>query len=805
MSKESVKANLQRDSSKSKRSKKRKARMAATPVRFEAVEPRLLLSASPIIDVDGAGGAPVTVDFEANAGIFPTLILADVTFTPEGGTGELGVFPVTIGTNLTQKMLERTNPVKKPIRATFTNPVSSVTVDIGDTDGLDQDELFLEVYDANDNLLDSVSLIIPLSNFGMETLTLSASNIAYAVMGGRDVPADGTPMQGSSVFIDNLIFTPQGGDVEVNEGDTATATGTFSDPDGDPVSLSASVGTVTDNLDGTWSWSYDTGNGPADSQTIVITATDVDGSTDATFDLIVNNVDPTLGVDSVLVTVDEGDTATNTGSLIDPGNDIASLTATVGSVVDNGDDTYTWSYDTNDGPDESQTVTITAIDTEGASAEIMFDLAVNNLPPDVAADQSSVTVDEGDVAANTGTVSDAGNDTVSLAASTGIVTDNGDGTWSWSINTTDGPTESQTVTIAATDSDGEDSYTMFDLVVSNVPPQITAFNSSAPMTNKSLDGDVSIDGAFADVGVNDTHTVTVDWGDDSALQVITTDQLADTFAGDHTYTTGGIFTVTVTVTDSDGDFTSSTTEAVVVGVGLNGGVLQVIGSDGSEKVTIRKIDGGNTIKVKVKEQGVGTTALVEFDATLINSIFVSGMGGNDMIVVAHSIDLDTQLNGDDGDDFIYGGGGNDVMNGGSGDDLLFGRDGTDEIFGGDGDDLIYGNGDGDTLHGGAGSDKIWGSIGADTINGGDGNDFLFGGAGDDVLNGDAGSDWLLGGSGNDTINGGDGNDILLGQAGNDILSGDAGDDILIGGPGQDQLDGGDGLDLLLDGWSWAWD
>lgn len=804
MFQDSFSANEQRDRSSLKRTKKPKTKKAATPVRFEAVEPRLLLSASPIIDVDGAGGAPVTVDFEANPGVFPTLVLTDVTFTPEGGAGELGVFPVTIGTNMTQKMLERTNGVKKPIRATFTNPVSSVTVDIGDADGLDQDELFLEVYDANDNLLDSISLVIPVSNFGMETLTLSASNIAYAVMGGRDVPADGTPMQGSSVFIDNVIFTPQGGDVEVDEGDTAVATGTFSDPDGDPVLLSASVGMVTDNLDGTWSWSYDTGNGPLDSQTVIITATDVDGSTDASFDLIVNNVAPTISVVSALVTVDEGATAANSGSLIDPGDDIASLTATIGSVIDNGDDTYTWTYDTNDGPDDSQTVTITVTDTEGESADIMFDLVVNNLPPNVDADQANVTVDEGDVAVNSGTVADAGNDTVNLVASVGAVVDNGDGSWSWSLNTTDGPAESQTVTITATDSDGEDSNTTFDLVVSNVPPQITALNSSAPMTNKSLDGEVSIDGAFADAGVNDTHTVTVDWGDDSGVEIISMDQLADSFAGDHTYTTGGVFTVTVTVTDSDGEFTSSTTEAVVVGVGLNGGVLQVIGSDGSEQVVIKKTNGGNSIEVRVYEFGVGTTALVDFDATLINSIFVSGMGGNDMIVVAHHIGLDTVLNGDDGNDFIYGGGGNDVIDGGAGNDLLFGRGGTDEIFGGDGNDLIFGNSDGDTLHGGAGSDSIWGSYGDDTINGGDGDDFLFGGADDDVLNGDAGSDWLLGGSGNDTLNGGDGNDILLGQAGNDILSGDAGDDILIGGPGQDQLDGGDGLDLLLDGWSWVW-
>ena len=86
----------------------------------------------------------------------------------------------------------------------------------------------------------------------------------------------------------------------VNEGQTASNSGTFDSRwDGaDNVGISASVGTVTktgvDN--GTWSWSFNTTDGPAQSQTVTITAKDDGhGGTDTTtFALTVNNVKPTI-------------------------------------------------------------------------------------------------------------------------------------------------------------------------------------------------------------------------------------------------------------------------------------------------------------------------------------------------------------------------------------------------------------------------------------------------------------------------------------------------------------------------------
>ena len=89
--------------------------------------------------------------------------------------------------------------------------------------------------------------------------------------------------------------------------------------------------------------------------------------------------------------------------------------------------------------------------------------AAPNQPPVIAANNASVTVNEGQTASNTGTVSDPDGDAVTLSASVGTVVNNGDGTWSWSLVTTAPGT--QTITITANDGKGGVSQTTFDLTV----------------------------------------------------------------------------------------------------------------------------------------------------------------------------------------------------------------------------------------------------------------------------------------------------------------------------------------------------
>ncbi|MCC6190536.1 MAG: hypothetical protein IT318_16025 [Anaerolineales bacterium] len=87
--------------------------------------------------------------------------------------------------------------------------------------------------------------------------------------------------------------------VEFDEGKTATNTGAFTDVNAtDNVTLSASIGVIskTGGSSGTWNWSYPTMEGPADSQSVVITADDGQGgSNSVTFALVVNNVAAMVG------------------------------------------------------------------------------------------------------------------------------------------------------------------------------------------------------------------------------------------------------------------------------------------------------------------------------------------------------------------------------------------------------------------------------------------------------------------------------------------------------------------------------
>lgn len=148
-----------------------------------------------------------------------------------------------------------------------------------------------------------------------------------------------------------------------------------------------------------------------------------------------------------------------------------------------------WSFDTSDGPDDSQIVTITATDSDGAVSSVKFQLTVHNVAPTVEVDEEFVTVNEGTQAANSGTFGDAGNDTVPITASVGTVTQNDNtGIWTWSFDATNSPDGSQLITITATDSDGAVSFVTFEMTINNVAPLALSANSIAENGDDRLYG-----------------------------------------------------------------------------------------------------------------------------------------------------------------------------------------------------------------------------------------------------------------------------------------------------------------------------
>jgi len=183
-----------------------------------------------------------------------------------------------------------------------------------------------------------------------------------------------------------------------------------------------------------------------------------------------------------------------------------------------------------------------------------------NRPPTVMVNNGQVTVDEGQMATNTGTWSDPDGDSVTLTASVGAVVKE-NGTWSWSYQTTDGPAQSQAVTITATDEHGAVGTATFNLIVNNVPPVLMI---SAPTVGQlfAVNTPVNVTGTFTDPGILDTHTVDIVWDDGSPNTTLNLAANVLAFGPTpHTYASAGVYTISVTVTDKDG---VSDTKSVMV-------------------------------------------------------------------------------------------------------------------------------------------------------------------------------------------------------------------------------------------------
>jgi hypothetical protein len=375
--------------------------------------------------------------------------------------------------------------------------------------------------------------------------------------------------------------------VTVDEGDTAVNSGTFGDVDGDTVTLSASVGTVTAHPDGTWDWSFGTSDGPDESQTVTITASDgAPPNATATFDLTVKNVAPAVsaGADQ------EADEGTSTsfalGSFTDPGEDgpwqvsvdwgdgspVATFTKSAPGSLGSLSHTYA------DGP-ATHTVAVTVAEVGSAptpSGSDSFQVTVKNVAPAVTL-TGEENVAEGSTHTYTFTVTDPGDDTFSVSlgyptcGTGGTVVDGSLATTasggSFDCTFPDGPATTN-VAIKVADSDGAsdtDSEDVVIVTVSNVKPVVEAAadQSSDEGENKSF----SL-GSFSDPGPDAPWAVDVNWGDGSAHTTFNASATGSLASKSHAYgdDDGNPFTVTVTVTDTNGDSGSATFQATVANV-----------------------------------------------------------------------------------------------------------------------------------------------------------------------------------------------------------------------------------------------
>jgi predicted nucleic acid-binding Zn-ribbon protein len=159
------------------------------------------------------------------------------------------------------------------------------------------------------------------------------------------------------------------GDTDV-EGDPLTAVPDSTAGNGTLILVSDGSFDYTPNSDfcGQDIFTYHANDGQADSNSATVTV-----------DVVCLNHPPVIDVDQATVIVDEGQTAMVGGPVSDQDGDPLTLSASMGTVVENSG-TWSWSFAASDGP-QGQTVTITVDDGQGGTAQTTFELTVNNVAP----------------------------------------------------------------------------------------------------------------------------------------------------------------------------------------------------------------------------------------------------------------------------------------------------------------------------------------------------------------------------------------------------------------------------------------
>ena len=449
---------------------------------------------------------------------------------------------------------------------------------------------------------------------------------------------------------------------------------------------------------------------------------------------------------------------------------VSGLTADHGTVVDNGNGTFTITPAAN----HDGTVTLSYDVTDGHGGSVAashdFDLVAVNDPAAIAG-------------ASTGSVVEAG-----------------------SANS--GGTPSVSGTLTATDVDNPAGFAAVTTATGSIGGYGTFTMTAGGTWTYTLDNSNTVVNALGDNGtLGDSFVVTSIDGTQKTVSItINGANDASNAVGDKlVISTGSVATFSTSVL-----------------TGNDSGQSQIVSFSGAAVAALMlTYDAAAKTFTYDTTKGVGAGAL-SFSYTLAD-----GSVGNVSIDVVnaspgYNMNEFYSAAGSYQGSFLDLGGGQDTGTGGSAPDTLVGGSGNDTLRGGDGSDILRGGEGNDTLDGQGATanfdliDLSDGTAGLTftlvhstsatnvNLNGIDlGNDNyanmegVIGTEFNDTLNGSSFADELRGGGGNDTLNGFGGNDILKGDAGNDLITGGAGADKLTGGAGNDRFiyslaaDGGD--------------
>jgi hypothetical protein len=273
-----------------------------------------------------------------------------------------------------------------------------------------------------------------------------------------------------------------------------------------------------------------------------------------------SNSAPLVAVDSTAVSVPEGTAPANSGTCSDPDGDTVSLKATDGTVSACTAGKWTWSKPAGDEA-SMETVTITADDGNGLTAQVPFSFEVTPVDPTatIVSDPPTITVPEGTNVPFTGTASSPDSaDNFAGFAYSWTVTINGSNyaggpgaTFSF-VPKDDG---SYLVNFSAKDDGGMSGTTTMTVIATNVAPNATiaGVQSQGLLVTTPFET-LTFSGTFTDADTADKYAMTWSFGDGSSASGANVQ---------HYYSLPGTYAVTFQVSDGEGGVGKATTTVVV--------------------------------------------------------------------------------------------------------------------------------------------------------------------------------------------------------------------------------------------------
>lgn len=202
----------------------------------------------------------------------------------------------------------------------------------------------------------------------------------------------------------------------------------------------------------------------------------------------------------------------------------------------------------------------------------------------------------------------------------------------------------------------------------------------------------------------------IDWNGDGIVDQTVSGPSGATV--DHTYATGGAYSIRITATVHIGtqDYTSNAAYRSVT-VYAVAATIQADPADATKKALV--VEGTANADMLVLSPGTGNSIALSINGTAVGTIaapggvafahlLVYGYGGNDTLRLTGGVAVPAFLFGGDGNDTLDAGGStaNNVLIGNAGADSLVGGNGRELLIGGAGADTLKGGGDDDILIGG---------------------------------------------------------------------------------------------------------